>query len=132
MSEQTDVVVPHGDVPLAVRIHRPPDAGTARMPTVVCTGSWLATDYTSVFGGEPETVDGPELATRWRALLPGFDATQHFLGPLLPAGENTVECNVRGHHALDHPHRELRDRAPRAGRAGAAPGRVTGDRVAAR
>lgn len=41
MSEQTDVVVPHGDVPLAVRIHRPPDAGTARMPTVVCTGSWL-------------------------------------------------------------------------------------------
>ena len=92
----------------------------------------VATDYTSVFGGEPETVDGAELATRWRALLPGFDATQHFLGPLLPAGENTVECNVRGHHALDHPHRELRDRAPRAGRAGAAPGRVTGERVAAR
>lgn len=53
-----------------------------------------------MFGGEPETVDGAELATRWRALLPGFDATQHFLGPLLPAGENTVACNVRGHHAL--------------------------------
>ena len=41
MTEQTDVVVPHGDVPLAVRLHRPDGAGTARLPTVVCTGSWL-------------------------------------------------------------------------------------------
>lgn len=36
-----DVVVPHGDVPLAVRIHRPAGAATERLPTVVCTGSWL-------------------------------------------------------------------------------------------
>ncbi|PZS32932.1 MAG: lysophospholipase [Pseudonocardiales bacterium] len=30
-----------GDVPLAVRIHRPPGAGTTRQPGVVVMGSWL-------------------------------------------------------------------------------------------
>ncbi|MBA3295148.1 MAG: lysophospholipase [Geodermatophilaceae bacterium] len=33
--------VPDGDVPLAVRIHRPPGAGTNRQPAVVVMGSWL-------------------------------------------------------------------------------------------
>lgn len=60
----------------------------------------VASDYTSLFAGEPESVSGAELATRWQALLPGFDATQHFLGPLLVSGPDTVECNVRGYHVL--------------------------------
>ncbi|PZS32931.1 MAG: hypothetical protein DLM58_08950 [Pseudonocardiales bacterium] len=61
----------------------------------------VSIDYTSVFGGEPERVAGGEIVQRWRDLLPGFDATQHFLGPLLGTGEGVVECNVRGFHHLD-------------------------------
>lgn len=58
------------------------------------------TDYTSLFGGEPERLTADALVARWRGLLPGFDATQHFLGPLLVDGP-TVHCDVRGHHHLD-------------------------------
>lgn len=58
-------------------------------------------DYTSVFGGEPERVAGPELVARWRGLLPGFDATQHFVAPLLATAEDVLEGNVRGYHHLD-------------------------------
>jgi SnoaL-like protein len=60
----------------------------------------VATDYTSLFGGEPERLAADALVERWRGLLPGFDATQHLLGPLVPSG-TTVECNVRGYHHLD-------------------------------
>lgn len=58
-------------------------------------------DYTSVFGGQPERLTGVELAERWRRMLPGFDATQHLVGPLLESGGGVVECNVRGYHHLD-------------------------------
>ncbi len=58
-------------------------------------------DYVSVFGGEVEDVAADDVIERWRALLPGFDATQHLLGPLAElAGDGTVECNVRGYHHL--------------------------------
>lgn len=57
-------------------------------------------DYTSLFGGEPETLEPEEIAARWRGLLPGFDATMHFLGPLVDDGD-TVQCNVRGYHRLE-------------------------------
>ena len=39
-----DLIVPDGDVPLAVRIHAPDDPhldGEANLPAVVVTGSWL-------------------------------------------------------------------------------------------
>ncbi|MCA2216564.1 nuclear transport factor 2 family protein [Jidongwangia harbinensis] len=56
-------------------------------------------DYVSLFGGEVETVAADEVVERWRALLPGFDATQHFLG--VPAElDGTVQANVRGYHVL--------------------------------
>jgi SnoaL-like domain len=58
------------------------------------------TDYTSLFGGEPERLAAGALVQRWQGLLPGFDATQHLLGPLLVTGD-VVECNVRGYHRLD-------------------------------
>lgn len=58
------------------------------------------TDYTSLFGGSPERVPADELVERWRGLLPGFDGTQHLLGPLVVDGTE-VACNVRGYHALD-------------------------------
>ncbi len=63
--------------------------------------STVTTDYTSLFGGEVETLRRADLVGRWRGLLPGFDATQHLLGPLLPTGAGVWECNVRAHHYLD-------------------------------
>ena len=63
----------------------------------------VAVDYTSLFGGEPERVTADALVGRWRGLLPGFDATQHLLGPVVTSGDDpvTAECNVRAYHRLD-------------------------------
>lgn|SRR5689334_6479893 len=69
----------------------------------------VRTDYTSLFGGSVERVAADELLDRWRGLLPGFDATQHLLGPFAPAdppaalaepGDTWLECNVRAYHRL--------------------------------
>lgn len=58
-------------------------------------------DYVSLFGGEVEEVPADEVITRWRALLPGFDATQHVVGPLIDLdGDGVLQGNVRGHHVL--------------------------------
>jgi hypothetical protein len=44
------------------------------------------------------------LLDRWRALLPGFDATQHLIGPVIVtehrASLATVEAQARGYHYL--------------------------------
>ena len=37
----------------------------------------IALDYSSLSGGEPETVSNVELMTRWASVLPGFDRTRH-------------------------------------------------------
>jgi hypothetical protein len=60
------------------------------------------TDYTSLFGGEPERLAADDLVARWRALLPGFDATQHLLGPIAATDGDpvTCACNVRAYHRL--------------------------------
>ena len=58
-------------------------------------------DYTSVFAGEPEQLTRADVVDRWRHLLPGFDATQHFVAPLIAAGTGVWEGNVRGYHHLD-------------------------------
>jgi hypothetical protein len=61
-------------------------------------------DYTSLWGGEPETLDADELIDRWRQLLTGFDATQHLTGPVVLTGvgedDGTATCaaTVRGYH----------------------------------
>ena len=59
------------------------------------------TDYSSVFGGDPEQLTRGDLVDRWRRLLPGFDATQHFVAPLIATGPDVWEGNVRGYHHLD-------------------------------
>jgi hypothetical protein len=59
----------------------------------------LEVDYSSLFGGDPERLAAEALIERWQGLLPGFDVTQHLLGPLLVIGER-VECNVRAYHHL--------------------------------
>jgi SnoaL-like domain len=62
----------------------------------------VAVDYTSLFGGSAETLASDSLLERWRGLLPGFDATQHLIGPVIVTGNGggvtTAEAQVRGYH----------------------------------
>lgn len=60
----------------------------------------VSLDYTSVFGGTPEVLARDDVVAQWRALLPGFDATQHLVGPLVGNGNGVLEANVRGYHHL--------------------------------
>ncbi|WP_205856580.1 nuclear transport factor 2 family protein [Phytoactinopolyspora endophytica] len=61
-------------------------------------------DYTSLWGGEPETLDAGELIMRWRKLLPGFDSTQHLLGPVVTTAQDehqaTCTASIRAYHHL--------------------------------
>lgn len=72
----------------------------------VALAGTVRSDYTSLFEGEVEQVPAEDLIARWKGLLPGFDATQHVLGPLIPAasppepGSEWFECNVRAHHRI--------------------------------
>jgi hypothetical protein len=61
-------------------------------------------DYTSLSGGEPETLPAGDLVARWQGLLPGFDATQHLTGPVLvtqDAGPGVrADTHVIGYHRM--------------------------------
>ena len=69
--------------------------------------SELLVDYTSLSGGEPETLPVDDLVARWQGLLPGFDATQHLTGPLLvrqDAGPGVLaDTHVIGYHHIADP-----------------------------
>jgi hypothetical protein len=69
-----------------------------------CFAATVATDYTSLWGGEPETLPIDDLIGRWQDLAHGYDATQHLTGPILtrPAGQDRATCTttVRGYHHL--------------------------------
>lgn len=60
----------------------------------------VTTDYTSLFGGSPVEQTGDELVAQWRALLPGFTATQHLLGPVRVSG-SSARAHVRACHYVD-------------------------------
>ncbi|HXP57916.1 MAG TPA: nuclear transport factor 2 family protein [Streptosporangiaceae bacterium] len=63
----------------------------------------VTADYSSLSGGAPERLAAGELVTRWQGLLPGFDGTQHLLGPLAittTGDDATVDANVRAYHRL--------------------------------
>jgi SnoaL-like domain len=60
----------------------------------------LTTDYTSLFGGSPVEQTGDELVAQWQALLPGFTATQHLLGPVRVSG-SSARAHVRAAHCVD-------------------------------
>ncbi len=66
--------------------------------------SKVAVDYTSLFGGSAETLAADTLVDRWRGLLPGFDATQHLIGPVIVTENGgamaTAETQARGYHHL--------------------------------
>ncbi|MGB3719796.1 MAG: nuclear transport factor 2 family protein [Hyphomicrobiaceae bacterium] len=62
----------------------------------------VVADYTLLWGGEPERLPSTELVSRWQRLLPGFDATQHLIGPVVVtrADEHSATCAtaVRAYH----------------------------------
>lgn len=68
-----------------------------------CFTARVLVDYTSLWGGEPQEVTVDELLDQWRALLPGFDATRHELGPISVRVNGDVaeaEAAVSGTHLL--------------------------------
>lgn len=84
-------------IPLAVDLARYDLAETAFAPKIVI-------DYTSLWGGEPQTMTPGELMDAWRGIVPGFDATWHELGPVdarIDGDTATAEAAVDGRHWLD-------------------------------
>lgn len=69
-----------------------------------CFADRLTVDYTSLWGGEPQEMGRGELLEQWKGLLPGFDATQHELGPIsvyVEGDEARADAPVSGTHLLD-------------------------------
>jgi len=56
----------------------------------------VVADYTLLWGGEPERLPSTELVSRWQRLLPGFDATQHLIGPVVVGGGAQRHLRHRG------------------------------------
>jgi hypothetical protein len=66
-----------------------------------CFDETVEVDYTSLFGGKPSTTSAAELVAGWEAFLPGFDSTQHMLGPVTARAEPggvVAQTHVRGYH----------------------------------
>jgi hypothetical protein len=64
----------------------------------------VTTDYVSVFGGDVETASRTDLVGQWRAILQGFDATQHLITNVAVDGsgdEATTRSHVRATHRID-------------------------------
>ncbi len=64
-------------------------------------------DYTSLFGGDPQSLTREQLITNWRAMLPGFTRTTHLIGPplILGATGETAQAaaSVTAWHWIDDP-----------------------------
>lgn len=67
---------------------------------LACFADEVRTDYTSLFGGEPETITAEELVGRWRPLMLGYTATHHQTGPVVETGDR-LDTHVIAHHWLD-------------------------------
>lgn len=95
--EAAKVISLVSSIPLAVDLARYDLAETAFAPEIVI-------DYTSLWGGEPQTMSPGELMDAWRGIVPGFDATWHELGPVdarIDGDTATAEAAVDGRHWLD-------------------------------
>jgi SnoaL-like domain len=61
-------------------------------------------DYTSLFGGEPDEISGPELTAEWNRAISGLDAHQHVLGlPVVEVEDDEARAaaHVVATHVLD-------------------------------
>ncbi len=60
-------------------------------------------DYTSLFGGEAQTMSGEDLVGSWRQLVPGFTHTSHLIGtPSVKVDGDRAEASasVTAWHAI--------------------------------
>jgi hypothetical protein len=65
-----------------------------------CFAGEVATDYTSLWGGEPATVPIDDLIADWTVFATGFAATQHLTGPVIEV-DGRLHTHVRAHHWRD-------------------------------
>jgi hypothetical protein len=83
-------------IPLAVDLANYALAESAFAPKIVI-------DYTSLWGGTPNTMTPAELMTAWRGIVPGFDATWHELNEVrarVTGNTATASAGVDGRHWL--------------------------------
>lgn len=95
--ERARIVSTVSAIPLAVDLARYDLAESAFAPEIVI-------DYTSLWGGEPQTMTPAALMDAWRGIVPGFDATWHALGPVrveIDGDTATAEAAVDGRHWID-------------------------------
>jgi hypothetical protein len=62
-----------------------------------CFTDPVHTDYTSLWGGQPEIKRVDDLIAQWTEFANGFGATQHVTGPLLVSSDH-VQTHVTAHH----------------------------------
>jgi hypothetical protein len=94
--ETAKVISVVSSIPLAVDLAAYDLAEKAFAPKVVI-------DYTSLWGGQPNTMTPAELMTSWRGIVPGFDATWHQLGPVkaqINGNKASAGAFVDGRHWL--------------------------------
>jgi hypothetical protein len=95
--ETAKVISVVSSIPLAVDLARYDLAEAAFAPRIVI-------DYTSLWGGEPQTMTPAALMDAWRGIVPGFDATWHELRDVraeVDGDRATATAFVDGRHWLD-------------------------------
>ena len=68
-----------------------------------CFDDQVRADYSSLWGGEAQQIARADLIGQWRAMLPGFDATAHHLGPVkvqVDGDRAAASADVQGTHVL--------------------------------
>lgn len=68
-----------------------------------CFDEQVRVDYSSLWGGEAQQLARADLIGQWRAMLPGFDATAHQLGPVevqVDGDKAAASADVQGTHVL--------------------------------
>lgn len=84
-------------IPLAVDLANYDLAQAAFAPSIVV-------DYTSLWGGAPQTMTPAELMAGWRGIVPGFDATFHELTDVratISGSKAVATANVDGRHWIE-------------------------------
>jgi SnoaL-like domain len=95
--EAAKVISVVSSIPMAVDLAAYDLAERAFAPRIVV-------DYTSLWGGQPNTMTPAELMTAWRGIVPGFTATWHELSNVkatVSGPQASATAFVDGRHWLD-------------------------------
>ncbi len=66
----------------------------------------VTVNYSSLFGGDAQTMNSTDLVNGWKGVLPGFKSTQHLLGNhqvTIDGDKASGMAYVRAHHYLPNP-----------------------------